>query len=116
MPYIDLTGDVRPGAEFRLTVKPWNAAPATFVAVTSTEIRVARRLVSLFDLPDATPVVAHWHGQYRTDGFALSVGELRALAAQKKPDLPLKRRGNRLEGQSDLLLPDSSRRVATIAR
>jgi hypothetical protein len=35
---------------------------------------------SLFKLPDETPVLAHWHEQWRTDAFATTVGELKAKA------------------------------------
>jgi hypothetical protein len=29
-----------------------------------------------------TPVLAHWHGQYRTDGFSTTVAELKAKAKE----------------------------------
>ena len=72
-----ITGDVRPGSEFKLTSKPGNLASATFVAALPGELRVTRRLIDLFDLPDDTPVIAHWHGAHRTDGFATTVLELK---------------------------------------
>ena len=76
----------RPGSEFRLTAPARRQSSATFVAVWDGTIRVTRRLSELFDLPDEVPVVAHWHGQFRTDGFALTVGELRLLAeGESKP-------------------------------
>jgi hypothetical protein len=75
-----ITGDVRPGAEFQLTAKPSNMAQSTFAAVLPEEIRVTRRLTELFDLPNDTPVLAHWHGEWRTDGFATTIGELRIKA------------------------------------
>jgi hypothetical protein len=73
----------RPASEFRLTAKANNMSSATFVAVEDGTIHVTRTLSDLFHLPDQTPVVAHWHGQYRTDGFALTVGELRLLAKEQ---------------------------------
>ena len=71
----------QPGPDFRLTATPHALAAATFVAVGPASIQVTRRLADLWPLPDETPVVAHWHGQWRTDGFAMTVGELRRLAA-----------------------------------
>jgi hypothetical protein len=50
------------------------------------ELRVTRHASQLFDLPDRTPVLAHWHGQYRTDGFATTVGELKAKAKESDMD------------------------------
>ena len=73
----------RPGSEFRLTAKATNTSNATFVAVEGSTIHVTRRLSDLFEFPDQTPVVAHWHGERRTDGFALTVGELRLLANEQ---------------------------------
>lgn len=52
----------------------------------SAELRVTRRAADLLDLPE-TPVLAHWHGEWRTDGFATTVGELKDKAT------PQKRRG-----------------------
>jgi hypothetical protein len=62
--------DVRLGSDFRLTCKPSNAASATFVAVHA----------DIIHLPDETPVVAHWHGQHRTDGFSLTIADLKDMA------------------------------------
>jgi hypothetical protein len=72
--------DVRLGSDFRLTCKPSSASSATFVAVHDGVIRVTRRLTDIIHLPDETPVVAHWHGQYRTDGFAMTIADLKGLA------------------------------------
>ena len=72
-----ITGDVRPGHEFKLTNKPQSLSPATFRAALPCELRVTRRFSDLFDLPDETPVVANWHGTHRTDAFTTTVGELR---------------------------------------
>jgi hypothetical protein len=68
-----------PGERFQLTTIPTRMADATFVAVYGTTVHVTRRLSDLLTLPDDTPVVAHWHGQRRTDGFALTVGELKRM-------------------------------------
>lgn len=70
----------RPGKEFQLTYKPANCAPANFIAITDGKAIVSRRLNDILDLPDETPVVANWHGTYRTDAFSTTVGELRAQA------------------------------------
>jgi hypothetical protein len=75
-----ITGDARPGAEFEMQTKPGNLTQATFVAVHGDEIRVVRRMTDVFDLPSITPVVAHWHGGSRTDGFATTVGDLKELS------------------------------------
>jgi hypothetical protein len=80
---LQITGSVRSGAEFEFTVKPASKAPATFAALLPDELRVTNHAAELFSLPDATPVLAHWHGQWRTDGFATTVGELKAKAAAK---------------------------------
>lgn len=77
-----ITG-ARPGSEFRLIELATRMSSAIFVAVWDGTIHVTRRLSDLFSLPDEAPVVAHWHGQYRTDGFALTVGELRSLAKEQ---------------------------------
>ena len=75
-----ITGDVRPGNEFKVTSSATTKAPATFIAVLTDELRVTRKLSELFDLPDTTPVIAHWHGTHRTDGFTTTVAELKAKA------------------------------------
>src|ERR1700722_1229856 len=72
--------DVRLGSDFRLTCKPSNAASATFVAVHDGVILVTRRLIDIIHMPDETPVVAHWHGQHRTDGFSLTIADLKDMA------------------------------------
>lgn len=72
----------RPASEFKLTYKPANQASATFVAVIPGEIVVTRCLNDILGYPDDTPVVAHWHGHYRTDGFAMTVGELKVKARE----------------------------------
>jgi hypothetical protein len=76
-----ITGnDIRPRSEFRFTNKPTNCAASTIAAVLPGELRVTRRASDLLNLPENTPVLVHWHGERRTDGFALTVGELKAKA------------------------------------
>lgn len=74
--------DLRPGAEFSVTTKPSNKAASTFAALTRDGLAVTRRLADLWSLPDNTPVLAHWHGEYRTDGFSTTVGELKSKALE----------------------------------
>jgi hypothetical protein len=52
---------------------------STFIAPDGDAIRVTRRAADLFDLPDATEVLAHWHGQRLTEPFRLTVGTLKRL-------------------------------------
>jgi hypothetical protein len=73
-----ITGDVRPGADFRFTAKPTVAAASTFAALLPDELRFTRRAAELFNLPGDTPVLANWHGAHHTEGFATTVGELKA--------------------------------------
>lgn len=70
----------RPGKEFQLTNRPSTCAPANFIALTDGKAVVTRRLTDILGLPDETPVVANWHGTYRTDAFSTTVGDLRAKA------------------------------------
>jgi hypothetical protein len=77
-----ITGDVRPGSAFRFACKPSNVATSTFAALVGGGLVVTRQATKLFDLPDDTPVLAHWHGQWRTDGFATTVGELKSKACE----------------------------------
>jgi hypothetical protein len=72
----------RPGHEFQITKPPHQAAQAWFVAVGPQEVLVTRYLSEVLALPDETPVVANWHGQFRTDAFSTSVGELRGKAKE----------------------------------
>jgi hypothetical protein len=79
-------GDLRVGEEFQFTNKPTSAAASTFAAVLPDELRVTRYASELFGLPDETPVLAHWHGNWRTDAYATTVGQLKAKAgAVMKP-------------------------------
>ena len=83
-----ITGDVRPGAEFQFTAKPSNLAASTFTALVNGKLVVTRCAMNLFQLPDDTPVLAHWHGQYRTEGFAMTVAELKAKAEEYESGKP----------------------------
>jgi hypothetical protein len=74
--------DVRPGEEFRFTKKPTNAADSTFITVVKDEILVTRRASDLFHLPDSQPVIAHWHGERRTDAFGMTIKELKKKAEE----------------------------------
>lgn len=81
--YMKIEG-ANPGNEFRLTTKPSNMAQSTFTAITTDKAIVSRRLTDILSLHDDTPVIAHWHGQYRTEAFALTVKELKELAKAYK--------------------------------
>jgi hypothetical protein len=69
--------DLRDGAEFIFVKKPTVQAPSTFTAVRGDEVLITRRFSSFENMPDETPVIAHWHGQYRTEAFLSTVGELK---------------------------------------
>ncbi len=71
---------LRPGCEFEYCDKPTNLAAANFIAVESDEIIATRRAADLFRLPDETPVIADWHGEWRTDAFLTNVAELKSKA------------------------------------
>ncbi len=75
-----ITGDVRPGAEFEFITKSADPAASTFVALVDGKLIVTRYAVDLFGLPNDTPVLAHWHGRSRTEGFTMTVAELKAKA------------------------------------
>lgn len=70
--------DLRPGGEFRFTVKPTNMAASTFMAVTTGGVTITRRFSNLQKFAEDTPVIAHWHGDRRTDAFLSTVGDLKA--------------------------------------
>lgn len=73
-------GDFRPGDEFRMTSKPNVKAASTFVALTDSKAIVTHYAEELFELPPETNVIAHWHGEWRTAAFLLTVGELKKKA------------------------------------
>jgi hypothetical protein len=72
--------DLRPGSQFEFTTAPRNMAASSFVAIAADRVIVTRRFADLATLPADTPVIAHWHGQRRTDAFLTTVGELTAKA------------------------------------
>ena len=76
-------GDLRDGAEFRFVKKVNCQAPSTFTVVAQGMVIVTRRFSNLFKLPDDTPIVAHWHGQYRTEAFLSTLGKLKAKAKEQ---------------------------------
>lgn len=73
---------IRDSSEFRLLTKPHVMAAATFVAPDGDTIRVTRGPADLFDLPSQTEVSAHWHGERRTDGFRLTVAQLKSMPVE----------------------------------
>jgi hypothetical protein len=73
---------LRPGAEFKFTSKPSTMAASTFTAITPERVIVTRTFTDIAKLPPDTPVIAHWHGQYRTEAFSSTVGELAAKATE----------------------------------
>jgi|HubBroStandDraft_6_1064221.scaffolds.fasta_scaffold725004_2 hypothetical protein len=73
---------LRPAGEFRFVTKPGYAAAANFIAIRDNEVIVTRRATDLFVLPDDMSVIANWHGERRTDAFLLTIGELKARAAE----------------------------------
>lgn len=75
-----ITGTVRPGNEFQFEKKASHMASSTFAAFTDKEVIVTRRFMDLCTPPDDMSVLAHWHGNYRTEGFASTVGELKSIA------------------------------------
>ncbi len=80
-------GETRPGSEFRLLVSHAAKATATFVGPTvdGSAMRVTHRAAELFDLPDSAEILAHWHGKWRTEAFALTIGQLRKLKVGDPP-------------------------------
>ena len=80
---IEGNGTLRDGAEFRFTSPTRNKAASTFTAILKNKVIVARCFDELRGLAPDTPVIAHWHGQYRTDAFLSTVGELRQKAAEE---------------------------------
>lgn len=77
-----ITGDVRLSKDFKITTKPANLASSTFSALTPDGLLVTRRLADFWGFSDDTPVLSHWHGEYKTDGFATTVGELKSKALE----------------------------------
>jgi hypothetical protein len=89
--------DLRPGAEFEFTSKPSNMAASTFTAITPERVIVTRRFTSLESLPPDTPVIAHWHGERRTDAVLSTVGELSVKASTWEQERMLRDARQRLQ-------------------
>ena len=68
-----------------LTWKTLNHTP--FLAFVAGDSSVAVRLVSsakaLLELPDQTPVMAQWRGQWSSDFFRMTVADVRAALAAR---------------------------------
>ena len=62
--------DLRDGSEFEFVKSARLKADSTFIAILPDRLIVTRRYSKLMDLPSETPVIAHWHGQHRTDAFS----------------------------------------------
>ena len=75
-----ITGCVKPGDQFRFEKPPHQAAQATFITFHDEKYIVTRYVNNLFKFDDKVTVIANWHGQYRTDAFATTVGELKEKA------------------------------------
>jgi len=78
-----ITGEVRVGSEFRFEKKISHKADSTFTAILPDSIVVTCRFEELCKLPENTTVLAHWHGNYRTEAFASTVGELNTKALEQ---------------------------------
>jgi hypothetical protein len=73
---------IRSGDDFQLTAKPRSHSAHTFTAfVQPDNVYFTRRVAELFTLPDDTPVLVNWHGAHITEGYATSIGDLKAKAA-----------------------------------
>lgn len=47
---------------------------------------IVKSAKALLDLPDETPVMVQWRGEWRSDFFQMTVGDVRAaLEARQKP-------------------------------
>jgi hypothetical protein len=64
----------------RLTHTPILAFPVTNDAV---KVEVYDKARDALTLPDNTPLMVQWPGQWRSDWFQLTVGELRAAATEQ---------------------------------
>jgi len=72
-------GHPRKGAEFEFYDASLSMK-APIIALTEKAAIYGTSFKQIEHLPDETVVIACWHGQYRTDGFLTTVGELRAKA------------------------------------
>ena len=71
---------MRPGAEFQFADPPRTKAKAPIIAIHGNEVVATYYVSDLKRLPDEAIVVACWHGQWKTDGFHMTLGDLRAIA------------------------------------
>lgn len=73
--------DVRPAADFKPSACPDHKAQSAFTTVRDDGMLwTTRRAAGLLSSPDSTTAIAPWDGQYRTDAFVFTVGELREKA------------------------------------
>jgi hypothetical protein len=78
-----ITGDIRARSAFWFAERPTNVSrTTTFAAPLKDERRVTLRVTDLFGLPDETPVLTHQRTQHDINAFAMTVGELKAKAAE----------------------------------
>ena len=68
-----------------LTDKDLRKTPfMAFVEVpTGIEVQLYNRATKLLDLPDPTKVMVQWAGQWRSDFFQMTVGDIRAAMAER---------------------------------
>lgn len=72
--------ELKPASEFKFTNTLTSMSASTFSALTEEGLFVSRTFYDLKDLPEETPVMAHWHGARRTDAFVGTLGEFKQLA------------------------------------
>jgi len=46
------------------------------------EVRILTKPVDVLDLPDATKIAGQWSGEWRSDFFAFTAGEVKRFAAE----------------------------------
>jgi hypothetical protein len=52
------------------------------------DVRIVPNVAGLLELPDDTPVMAQWAGQYRSDWFHFVTGDVRAYIKRAEEDAP----------------------------
>lgn len=72
---------MRPGAEFKFDDAPTSKLKAPIIAIHGDEVVATLYLNDLKRMPDDAVVIACWHGKWRTDGFSMTLGELRKIAS-----------------------------------
>lgn len=72
---------MRPGSEFQFADAPSRKAKAPIIAINGDEVVATYYVSDLKRMPDEAIVIACWHGQWRTDGFHMTLGDLRTIAA-----------------------------------